>query len=100
MVVVKPRPVSQHEVATDRVRGKPPPRILGEVVGFIVILEQLRNPEPPRIAVRVLAPIVPAAPDARRSGGVNQGNGFGDHVLAVRALPADADLGLRPKLKV
>ena len=100
MVVVKAGAVAEDEVAADGVRGKAAAGILGEVVGFVVVLEEFLNAESARIAVRVFALIVPAAADARGGSGVDERDGFGHHILAFRAFPADADLGFGAELDI
>ena len=58
--------------------------ILHEIVRLIVVLRQFLHPETARIAMRVLTAVIPAPTHTGSAGGIDERDGFRDHVQILR----------------
>ena len=100
VIVVEARSIAQYQVALDFVKGQGALRVLGEIIGFVTVLEQFLDSKSARVAMRVFAAIIPAHADAGGGGAADQSDGLGNDVEVLRDGAADANLGFCPELYV
>ena len=100
VIVVEARSIAQYQVALDFVKGQGALRVLGEIIGFVTVLEQFLDSKSARVAMRVFAAIIPAHADAGGGGAADQSDGLGNDVEVLRDGAADANLGFGPELYV
>src|SRR3954464_8151577 len=100
MIIVKSGAVTQNKVALDFVKSECALGVLREIIGFVRILEKLFDAKTPRIAVWILATVIPAHSDSGSGGAANQRDGLGDDVEILGDGPAYPNFGLGPELNV
>jgi hypothetical protein len=100
MVIVKASAIAQNQVAADGAGGQTALRILNEVIGFVMVLQQLLNPEAAGITMRILTAVIPAPAHSGSCGGSDEGNGFADYIQTLRAVTADPNFGFGAELNI
>ncbi len=97
VVVVVPRAVAQYEVALDLLETQRPVLVDLEIGGFVRILEQFGGAKTPRVAVRILQPVIPLHQRAVLGVTPHEFNRFADNVHVVLTIHRDAVFGFDPK---
>jgi hypothetical protein len=68
MIIVEAGPVAKDEIALDLTEGQSALGVLGKIVSLVAILKQFLDAKPARIAMRILAAVIPTHPHARSRG--------------------------------
>src|SRR5436190_8840313 len=100
VVVVKASAVAQNQIASDGARRKTPLRILNEIICFVMILQQLFDPESTGIAMRIFTLIVPPPTHTRSGSRSDKRDGFAHDVESIRTFSTNADLALSAELNI
>src|SRR5688572_10437103 len=100
VVVVEAGAVAKNQIALNLAEGQRALGILGEIVGFVAVLKKLLDAKSARIAVRILATIVPTHPNTGSGSTANQRDRFRDDIHALGILASYPDLGFGAELDV